>query len=812
LKTADCLSAANAAVILKNRTKRLKIKGIYLLYRTLQAFGLPLLLLYFFWRSLRNPGYWSSLTERLGFLPNSFIQTGPGAIWLHAVSVGEILASIELLRGLRQEFPQTRIFVSTATLAGHAVAVEKLTSSTNGIFYAPADYVWAVRRVLRTLKPSLVIVLETEIWPNLLREVKRTGAGLAIINGRISDRAFPKYRRFSWFFRAVLPEVDCIQVQTEVIRERFLALGARRERVAVAGNLKYDFAAQPLRSDSEVLAYIEGLRPDKVWIAASTTAPASPTDPDEDDEAISAFHIIAATHPGLLLILAPRKPERFDSAANKLQAAGLPFVRRSELSASTSSSLPAVLLLDSIGELSGLFSVADAVFMGGTLASRGGHNILEPALFAKPVVVGPHMENFQAIAEDFRRAGACLEIRRAGELAAAVTGLLDVPEAAYELGCRAKACAEAQRGATSRALGRARELYCAHVPGYRPAMPWYALLSPLANLWTIAVRRNHTRGLVKRRQLDIPVISVGNITMGGTGKTPCVLSLAAAFAQRGRKPGILTRGYGRTSPEKQLTMSPGAARRAERTGDEPQLFLRSGLAPVGIGADRWRTGTALQREFGVDLLLLDDGFQHHRLARALDIVLLDALNPFGGGAVFPLGRLREPLSALSRADVILITRTELTDIAEAIEAHVRRWNPQAPMFRARLHTEAWVENHTGERFAPAPAPFRKAVAFCGLGNPESFRRTLQHLAVPVCDWLVFEDHHRYRPRELLHIRAQALAKGAGALVTTEKDAVNLCDGYEALIAPLPVFRLQTTLEIENAGEFVRELEKRLPRP
>jgi 3-deoxy-D-manno-octulosonic-acid transferase len=790
----------------------LKTKGIYLLYRILLAFGLPLLLLYFVWRSLRNPGYWGSLTQRLGFLPNSFIQTGPGAIWLHAVSVGEILASIEFLRGLRREFPQTRTFVSTATLAAHAVAVEKLTASTNGIFYAPADYVWAVRRVLRTLKPCLVIVLETEIWPNLFREVKRTGAGLALVNGRISDRAFPKYRRFSWFFRAVLPEPNCIQAQTKAIRERFLALGARPERVDVAGNLKYDFAAQPLRSDAEVAAYIGRLRPGKVWIAASTSAPASAADPDEDDAVISAFRAITATHPALLLILAPRQPARFESAAGKLQAAGLPFVRRSQLSSSATPSLPAVLLLDSIGELSGLFSMADAVFMGGTLASRGGHNILEPALFAKPVVLGPHMENFQAIAEGFRKAGACLEIRCAAELAGAVTRLLDMPEAAHEIGCRARACAEAERGATARALSLARELYRAHVPCYRPAMPWYALLGPLSNLWTIGARRSQTRGLAQRRHADVPVISVGNITMGGTGKTPCVLSLAAAFAQHGRKPGILTRGYGRSSPQKQLTIRPGTAGRAERTGDEPQLFVRSGLAPVAIGADRWQTGAALRREFGVDLLLLDDGFQHHRLARAVDIVLLDALNPFGGGAVFPLGRLREPLSALARADVILITRTDLTDLAEAIEAHVRRWNSHAPLFRARLHIEAWVENHTGERFAPAQAPFRKAVAFCGLGNPESFRRTLQHLGLPICDWLVFEDHHRYRPRELLHIRAQALAKGAGALVTTEKDAVNLCDGYQALVAPLPVFRLQTTLEIDNASEFVRELEKRLPRP
>src|SRR5260370_25821000 len=182
--------------------------------------------------------------------------------------------------------------------------------------------------------------------------------------------------------------------------------------------------------------------------------------------------------------------------------------------------------------------------------------------------------------------------------------------------------------------------------------------------------------------------------MGGTGKTPCVLRLAELLRERGRKPGILTRGYGRTSPVAALALPAGAAVRTEQAGDEPQIFLRARVAPVGIGADRYRTGTLLRQEFGTDVMLLDDGFQHVKLARNFDVVLLDALNPFGGCEIFPMGRLREPVPSVARADAILITRSEASDLSPAIERAIRRWNPRAPVFRARIHPEWWVEHRT----------------------------------------------------------------------------------------------------------------------
>jgi tetraacyldisaccharide 4'-kinase len=354
-----------------------------------------------------------------------------------------------------------------------------------------------------------------------------------------------------------------------------------------------------------------------------------------------------------------------------------------------------------------------------------------------------------------------------------------------------------------------RELFLNAQPRYRPPMPWFALAWPLARLWEWGGRRKRERDLRAQKKLDAPVISVGNVTMGGTGKTPCVLWLARALRARGHRPGILIRGYGRSSADQTLAVEAGAEVSAEHCGDEPRIFVRSGVAPVGIGADRWQTGRLLRDRFFTSVLLLDDGFQHLRLARNLDIVLIDALDPFGGGDVFPVGRLREPLESLGRADIVVITRSELSGAAAMIERAVARWNPRAPVFRASVEPEAWVEHRTGAGHPIAERPFGAAGAFCGLGNPQSFLRTLRRLGVDPLDWIEFEDHHRYRPNELRLLAHQFQSSGVEALVTTEKDAMNLCESPDDLLAPLPLFWLRVSMAIEREREFLDEIERRI---
>ena len=722
--------------------------------------------------------------------------TGAGSIWFHAVSVGEVLSLVPLLRRLRAENPTVPLFVSTTTLAGRATAEQKLAGLADGIFFAPLDYRSAVRRVLRCLRPSLVVVLETEIWPNLYRESKRAGASLVIVNGRISDRALPRYRRWNWFFRHVLCWPDTILAQTEEDARRYVIAGAPGSRVRVGGNMKYDFTPPEGGIVAEIAAFLDGLRPAKVWIAASTTAPVALRDVDEDDAVIAAFGELAASEKGLLLIIAPRKPERFEVVAEKLERDGVRYTRRSALG---ELELPGVLLLDSIGELAALFARADAVFMGGTLTARGGHNILEPAYFGKAVVVGPHMENFAAIAEEFHGARALKQIDEAGALTDAIAELLRDPARAAVLGRRAQELAESQRGVTGRIAEIILYAYAEGVPNPPHPLAARVLLTPLTWLWRLGHRVNMWRSMRARRTLQTPVISIGSLTMGGAGKSPMAAHLAMRLREAGRNPAILTRGYKRKAAERTVIVARGGAASTDLTGDEAQMFIRAGDAHVGIGRDRYETGRGVEEMLKPDVVLLDDGFQHVRLARKHDIVLVDVWDPLGGG-VFPLGRSREPACSLRRATAIVVTRIAPRQHITGIERLLRSYNASAPIFRSSVVPQQWVSLESNSVERPA---FRRVGAFCGLGHPDSFWRTLEALKLEVVFRWAFGDHHSYRPAELERLTWQAAAAGAEALVTTEKDVLNLTEDAPRLVAPLKLHWLKIGIEIEKEEELLR---------
>ncbi len=728
----------------------------------------PALALYLLYRGLRNRAYFARMEERLGFLPATFHSTGMGSLWLHAVSVGEVLSAVELIRRVGAARPDVDIFVSTATLAGRVTAEQRLAGLVRGVFYAPLDYRSAVRRVLRRIRPAALVVMETEIWPNLYREAKRSGAALLVVNGRISDRALPRYRRWSWFFGGCLELADEIWVQSPQDAERYLLAGAPASRVVSAGNLKYDF--QPPRAiAADLAAFLDRLNAPEVWVAASTMPPAQTGDPDEDDAVIAAFQELR--RPGLLLILAPRRPERFDAVAEKLRAAGLAFACRSQPGRLA---LPGVLLLDSIGELAAVFERATVVFMGGTLASRGGHNVLEPAFFAKPVIAGPHMENFAEMAAEFTAAGALIRIQDAPSLGSAVRRALDAPGRAGEI---AQQLALAKRGVVHRVAARVLQALEDGVPD--PGRP---LLRPLACLWAFSHRMNVARGTRSTRSLSTRVVSIGGLTMGGSGKSPVVAHLAARLAD----PAILTRGYRRQNAGAPLIVPRGTHAPAAQTGDEAQMFVRRHIAHVGIGADRYETGRLLEAQLKPAVFLLDDGFQHVRLRRDADIVLIDATRPWGGG-LFPVGLRREPLEALGRATAILLTRVPKGVPTTGIERVLRR-HTSCPIFRSRMVPEPW----TGAS--------RKVAAFCGIGSPAAFWRTLEDLGLEIVERAAFPDHHRYSLAELEAFGEKA---GGATLVTTEKDWMNLPAGFSTAIECVRI-----SVEIDNEDQLLRLIEGR----
>ena len=781
---------------------------IYFLYWGGRVLAFPLLVFYFVYRCARSPGYRWRFWERCGALPTSFQATAPGAIWLHAISVGEVISAAGMLRELRERNAAIPLYVSVGTVAGRAVAEERLAGIASGIFYAPIDYPFAVRRVLRRLRPAAVVILETEIWPVLYREVKRSGASLLIMNGRISDRTLPRYRRARFLFRHVLRLPDAIFVQSMQDRARYIEAGAPQEKIEVLGNLKYDVA--PVRSDPPklILDLIEKLRPSTVWIAASTMPPADGSDVEEEQAVIEAFEELAVKYPGLLLILVPRKPDLFDEAADRLRDAHVRYMRRSQRKIDPALQLPCVLLLDSMGELAGLFPLADIVFMGGSLARRGGHNLLEPAACGRAIIVGPHMENFAGIAAEFREHYAVLEIPDADELAPAVEKLIEDPRLREDLGTGAAELAAKRRGATRKAVAEILRWLDLAIPRAIPFGPAKPLLWLVAKLWTVISVWSQHRKAARAKHLDTPVVSVGGVSMGGAGKTPMVDYLAERMRHRGRRPAILTRGYLRRSIEPSILIEAGEQVPPEVTGDEAQIFVHSGNAHAGIGADRWSTGRLLEEKYQPHLFLLDDGFQHRQLLRDLDIVLIDALNPFAGGAVFPMGKLREPLCALARADAFVLMRAAPEREYCGIRSRLRALNPTAPIFRARIEPRYWVHTRTGQPAHPPEAPI---AAFCGLANPASFWGTLRTLGIaPVFTW-TFGDHHRYRPTQIQRLAAQARMHGAPLLLTTEKDAMNLPERASEILleASMELYWLKIGIQVEREEALLELIESKM---
>ncbi len=427
---------------------------MYVIYSVLMVAFYAVMSPYLIYQAVRYRKYVTSLPQRLGYLPVSFNLDGAESIWIHAVSVGEVLIARALLPELRERYPKLRLFLSTTTLTGQQIARNNLRF-VDEVFYFPFDFAFIVNRILAVVKPRLFIMMETEIWPNLLRACHRDGVKTMLVNGRISSRSYPRYRLARPFFRRVLRHVDRFCMQSEESARRIVDIGAERERVTVSGSLKFESldapgAAPVNRGQNRVLRYFR-IAPDRpVIIAASTLR-------GEEEPVLEAFQRIRATMTNALLIIAPRKPERFDDVERLARRAGWNVARRSELRVDAEPRED-VVVLDTIGELAQLFQIATAVFVGGSLVDSGGHNILEPAVFGKPIVFGPYMHNFAEIARTFLDNAAAIQVRTGRELEAVLLELLGDPVRRARLGAAARALVEANRGARTKTLAAIAQL------------------------------------------------------------------------------------------------------------------------------------------------------------------------------------------------------------------------------------------------------------------------------------------------------------------------------------------------------------------
>jgi 3-deoxy-D-manno-octulosonic-acid transferase len=418
-------------------------------YSILLTLGILVLLPAFLLDAARHGKYVAGLRERAGGVAP--VETsGRPVVWLHCVSVGEAQAARPLVALLGERFPDLALAVSTTTLTGQRVAREAFGPSAAAVFYFPFDWAWSVRRALRSVGPSAVLLVETELWPRFLRECRARRVPVAVVNGRISERSFRRYAKLGRLIRTVLGDLTLAVMQGEEDAARIRKLGLAPERVKVSGNIKFDLGIParepPATAELRARFRLNDARP--LVVAASTHAP-------EESIVVEAFKqaraALADRRPRLLL--APRHPERFAEVAALLDSSGLAWARRSAAPAPADAGCDAVLL-DTIGELRAAYPLASLVFVGGSIAKTGGHNVLEPAAEAKCVVTGPHTFNFKEIVRQFRELDALVQLPAvadadaAGELARVMTNLLRDDARRRELGARARAALERNRGAT----------------------------------------------------------------------------------------------------------------------------------------------------------------------------------------------------------------------------------------------------------------------------------------------------------------------------------------------------------------------------
>ena len=393
---------------------------------------------YLLWRCWRGATYLQDLSERFGgvSLPHG---ESAGRLWFHAASVGEVQGLQPVIAALRARFPSRSVVLSTFTPAGKALA-QKLVPQAERVFLLPVDVPWIVARVARRLRPSALIVQETELWPNLFRELGRRQVPIVLVNGRLSPRSYRRYARIHRFMRRVLSNVSLILAQSDSSAQRFQRLGVPAHRLRMVGNTNIDRALSQAGQSTPPHPMAALLADRRVLVAGST---------HDGEEAIllSVYQRLRVQHPDLCLVLAPRHLERVETVARHVQACHLSAVRRSRYPGEASESRPDVVILDTLGELVAFYKLCTVAFVGGSLAPIGGHNILEPVMFAKPLLFGPHMHHFPELAEMLRAANGAIQVRDETDLFAQTAHLLANPAAADAMGQRALQTLGSHRGA-----------------------------------------------------------------------------------------------------------------------------------------------------------------------------------------------------------------------------------------------------------------------------------------------------------------------------------------------------------------------------
>lgn len=799
-------------------------------------------------RSIREKGFVERIKQSLGFFPEGALDpvAKKNCIWVHAASVGEIVATSPLIKEFRKEFPKSPILVSVVTTSGYEMA-NRIIKDADSIIYFPLDLPFVAASVLRRIHPRIFLNVETELWPNFFMTARQMHIPVMMVNGRISEKSVRRYKYMFSILTDMIGTVKFFAMQSPIDADYIKQLGAPENLVTVTGNTKFDQTYTDVTPEErEKILTDMGLKDaEGILLAGSTHR-------SEEEYVLQAFKAIRETHKNAKLVIAPRELLRTREVIGICKRAGFKVGTRTELQKRPPEGED-IIILDTIGELGQVYSIGDVIYVGGSLVTHGGHNILEPAAHGKAIIVGHHMENFKDTHALFKNRNACITVNNAEELAEQAKKLFDDPAHRKQLEEETLKIVLENRGASRKSAILLRKVLTSYEAKENARHP--RTTQKIENLRTYFIYLIHSKesdgffmtllmgifyifslvyeqlvnmkllcyktGILGKEKLNCYVISLGNITVGGTGKTPTAQRLARDIRDMGYKVVILNRGYrskwhgevGIVSDGKNLHMD------AAEAGDEAYMLAKHlPNVPVLIGAERAVTGKYAIEHFGAEVAILDDGYQHWQLIRDMDILLVDAVNVFGNGHLLPRGTLRESMSHISRADVCLITKVDQAEAGagEYIRDTVHKYNKDAKIVesihqpRCFIPLAEWFIDLASEGVSVESISGKQIMAVSAIGNPASFEQTLRDLGAEIMESIRYPDHHEYTVKEMRDVLQQADALGAESIVITEKDAVKIPAEFAKSNWNIPIFVICVEVKFQaGAAEFQEELRRRL---
>ena len=800
---------------------------MYLIYNLLLIVVFILFVLpYYTYRLFTEKGFSRRFRQSLGRVHNKEIEKvmRKDCIWIHGASVGEIVATSPLVKQIRQEMPDRPILVSAFTVGGYNMA-KQIIPEADAIIFFPLDLPFVAESMVKRIHPGIFMPVETELWPNFLRAIRERHIPVMMVNGRISEKSVKTYRYLYGIWDDMLSTVSRFCMQSSIDADYIYSLGADKNKIFVTGNTKFDQTYAEVTPE-DYTRYKEelGLNDSYPIIMAGSTHPG------EEKALFDAFKKVREKHADARLVIAPRKVNRADEISKLASSYGFETGYRSKMleNPSLRKEYP-VVLLDTIGELGRIYAVGDVVFVGGSLCKTGGHNVLEPAAHAKPIIVGPNMQNFKDSYSLLSKVGACKMVNNVAELANEMLDIIGNDERREKMGAASLQVIKENRGADIRSIHYLKELldltsvpsreyasYPINTRGindegggglrhsdaiiqyiyqiaYGPETPFYGwlilgFLRGCSYLYEYGVRLKlamYDMGIKKKEKLDCCVISIGNITVGGTGKTPTAQKMADLIKRMGYRVVILNRGY-RSHWDKEIGVVSDGNKifmTAYEAGDEAYLMAKTlpGI-PVVIGKNRAVTGKYAVEKLNAEVIIM------------------------------PRGMLREPLENLNRGDLFLLTKTDQSSVLSRMQLRktIERYNAKAPVVESVHHPKNfveiadWYKGITQNHMDLSELEGKNVMVFSAIGNPSSFEQTLSSIGLNIKEAVRYPDHHDYGMLEMQYILERASSHKAVAMITTSKDAVKIPTEFIYSSREIPLYILNMDIQVTDGFEEFKE--------